>query len=675
MASALSDARKASDVSSNRLACMLYGSEERLKHLRNVWEFIESDEVFDKSQRPYLNHTQRYNHACRKIGRFAEIVVNLELTQLDDIYDAYLAIDENLPIDVHLSMFIPILKLHCSEEQRKRWYLDAMEFRMIGAYAQTELAHGSNIRGIETTATYDILADEFIIHSPTITSRKFWPGGLAYTATHAIVYANLLLLGVNYGPHPFMVQLRSLDDLSPRPGITLGDIGPKLGYNSMDNGYAMFHQVRIPRRDMLSGFAQVSGAGEYSKQAGAEKVAYGVMLDVRARIIANSAYVLARTLTITIRYSFVRKQGFSSSGKERAVMEYPTQRRRLMILLADTFALHFVGLSIREAYNDYGGKLMHLLPDLHASTAGLKALITFNVSQAMEECRKLCGGHGYLVSAGFAEILMSFLPFCTLEGTMEVLFQQTGKYLVKLMVEGKAASKNAEYLFDASREMLSILPEDCGVTARAALISKLLVAYKRRSLAGVAHARDAVVRRKAATGASDEDALVASGVELCTAAKWHSELLIADSFISGLQSLEKFQLEAAEVRALENLLLLHLCAGVHCDMGSFVVAGVLTVDSHEAIEQLMQELCDVVTVDSLNLIEAFCFSDTRLDSVLGRADGDVHTAIVEATSREPLNLGEAKEGMAHLKKMFQRPRRTGTKVTQGAPPGKLTAKL
>jgi acyl-CoA oxidase len=52
----------------------------------------------------------------------------------------------------------------------------------------------------------------------------------------------------------FIVQLRSLDDHMPLPGITIGDIGMKFGngaYNTMDNGVLTFHHVRIPRNQML----------------------------------------------------------------------------------------------------------------------------------------------------------------------------------------------------------------------------------------------------------------------------------------------------------------------------------------------------------------------------------------------------------------------------------------
>jgi acyl-CoA oxidase len=63
--------------------------------------------------------------------------------------------------------------------------------KILGCYAQTELGHGSNVAQLETTATLDMKTDEILIHSPTITSTKFWPGDLGRFSTHAIVFARL----------------------------------------------------------------------------------------------------------------------------------------------------------------------------------------------------------------------------------------------------------------------------------------------------------------------------------------------------------------------------------------------------------------------------------------------------------------------------------------------------
>ena len=70
---------------------------------------------------------------------------------------------------------------------------------MIGAYSQTEYGHGSNVSGLETTATFDKKNDEFIIHSPTLTSTKLWAGGTGLWANFATVYARLKIDGKNHG--------------------------------------------------------------------------------------------------------------------------------------------------------------------------------------------------------------------------------------------------------------------------------------------------------------------------------------------------------------------------------------------------------------------------------------------------------------------------------------------
>ena len=37
----------------------------------------------------------------------------------------------------------------------------------------------------------------------------------------------------------------------PLPGCEMGDIGPKFGYNSKDNGYLIFKNYRIPRKNLV----------------------------------------------------------------------------------------------------------------------------------------------------------------------------------------------------------------------------------------------------------------------------------------------------------------------------------------------------------------------------------------------------------------------------------------
>ena len=101
------------------------------------------------------------------------------------------------------------------------------------------------------------------MHSPTITASKYWPGDLGIVANYSAVYAKLMINGKSHGVHPFLVQLRDLNTHEPLKGRQMGDIGPKIGYNSKDNGYLILDQVRIPRSNMLDRYASVDRQGNF----------------------------------------------------------------------------------------------------------------------------------------------------------------------------------------------------------------------------------------------------------------------------------------------------------------------------------------------------------------------------------------------------------------------------
>lgn len=712
--------RVQSPVCSDDLAQHVWGSSERYARLTQVWKAVEEDPAFSKIGRGDKNHYERYTDACRKIKRYKEILDEVRLSRgkqqltLDDMYDIYLGIDENLPIDVHLSMFIPLMMYHSGPDQRRRWLDDALNLKIIGAYAQTELAHGSNVRGIETEAVYDALSQTFELHSPTLTSLKWWPGGLGHTATHAVVYANLIIGKRNYGMHAFMVQLRDLQTHHIMPGIECGDIGPKLGYNSMDNGYARFTHVTLQREDMLSGFAQVAPDGTYTKQAGSEKIAYGIMLDVRCRIVSNSAYVLARALTIAIRYSFVRVQGGvpprrGNKSNERAVIDYPSQRRILVPLLALAYGLHFTGVAMRELYTEYStavygtaeGKsssssvMVSLLPRLHMESAGLKALVTSLVADGMEACRKACGGHGFLSNAGFADLLTSYLPFCTLEGTREVLGQQTGRSLLKLRKLERNKQKQRESIKRSGggrwarqdidvRALLSLIAAGRNQQARlmspAQLVAFTKLLYRRvelcldraeRNITEYIRSNSSVSTGLRASFFSDSsragdplvaEATLAAGADLIVASEAFCEYLILRNFAEGISKLMVQTsglhapiLSGSTIRALQWLWQLLFLTKVVEHSGDYCACAVFPEgeDGKMAMDNAINAvdlLCDNLRPDLVNLVEAWKISDTRLDSTLGRSDGKYVDALYDAALMEPLNASPVSEGYSRYLK-------------------------
>ena len=144
------------------------------------------------------------------------------------------------------------------------WLPRALNFQIIGCYAQTELSHGSNVRGLRTTATYDRATQEFVLNTPVLGAMKWWNSNIGLCATHAAVYAQLIINGKEFGLHVFFVQVRD-ENHRPLPGIEMGDVGKKLGDNAIDTGYMRLQNVRIPREHLFSKRQHVEPDGSYVK--------------------------------------------------------------------------------------------------------------------------------------------------------------------------------------------------------------------------------------------------------------------------------------------------------------------------------------------------------------------------------------------------------------------------
>jgi len=232
------------------------------------------------------------------------------------------------PFGVMYVMLVKALQAQCTPEQYEEFGKRVELFEICGTYAQTELGHGTYLRGLETRADFDRKTDQFVLNTPNISSYKWWPGGckfchsdsigfqilkfyykfsVGHSSNHCLVMAQLYIDGDCKGPHMFFIQVRDEDTHEPLPGVHIGDIGKKMGFIGVNNGFLGLKNVRIPRTRMLMRHAQVKADGSYVSSP-TNVLTYFAMVRTRCVIAKNNAVMLASAATIATRYSAVRRQ-------------------------------------------------------------------------------------------------------------------------------------------------------------------------------------------------------------------------------------------------------------------------------------------------------------------------------------------------------------------------------
>jgi acyl-CoA oxidase len=355
--------RSQASFPSRELAALMAGGEAQLKLRERIADAVRADPVFSKKGKYFMERADLYRTTLEKYLALPRVAVAIDPN--DPITVGKIIrelIDEPGGLDLHLGMFIPTIQGQGDDEQKKHWLPMCIKLQIIGTYAQTELGHGTYIRGLETTATYDAEKEQFVIHSPTLTATKWWPGGMGKTSTHAVVMARLITHGIDRGPHAFVVQIRRNEDHQAMPGVVAGDIGPKMGYNAVDNGFLRFDHVRVPRRAMLMRHSKVDADGTFHPPPVA-KASYGTMVFVRSDIVMNAALYMKKAVTIAVRYNLVRRQsnpggekasgGSGQKGMELQVIDYQHSQRSLFPILARAFAFHCTSDFMRRMYFRY----------------------------------------------------------------------------------------------------------------------------------------------------------------------------------------------------------------------------------------------------------------------------------------------------------------------------------
>ncbi|XP_073888698.1 peroxisomal acyl-coenzyme A oxidase 2 isoform X7 [Macaca fascicularis] len=518
-----------------RLTNILDGGAQNTALRRKVESIIHSYPEFSRKDNYFMTQNERYKAAMRRAFHIRLIAQRLGwLEDGRELGYAYRALSGDVALNIH-RVFLKALRSLGSEEQIAKWDPLCKNIQIIATYAQTELGHGTYLQGLETEATYDAATQEFVIHSPTLTATKWWPGDR----------------------------------------IIVGDIGPKMDFDQMDNGFLRLNHVRVPRENMLSRFAQVLPDGTYIK-LGTAQSNYLPMVVVRVELLLGEVLpTLQKACVIATRYSVIRRQSqLRPSDPEAKVLDYQTQQQKLFPQLAISYAFHFLAVSLLEffqhAYTAILNRDFSLLPELHALSTGMKAMMSEFCTQGAEMCRRACGGHGYSKLSGLPSLVTKLSASCTYEGENTVLYLQVARFLVKSYLQTqmspgstpqRSLPPSVAYLATpdlarcpAQRAADFLCPE-LYTTAWAHVAARLI--------------KDSVHHLQTLTqsGADQHEAWNQTTVIHLQAAKAHCYYVTVKGFTEALEKLEN---ESAIQQVLKRLCDLHAIHGILTNSGDFL---------------------------------------------------------------------------------------------------------
>jgi acyl-CoA oxidase len=355
---------------------------------------------------------------------------------------------------------------HLGTERNHDDFLDdALSIRVPGAFAMTETGHGSDVAAIGTTATYDPDTQEFEIHTPFRAAWKDYLGNAAQHGTAAVVFARLITDGVDHGVHAFYVPIRDAATGEFLPGVGGEDDGLKGGLNGVDNGRLWFDHVRVPRTNLLARYGDVAEDGTYSSPIESPGRRFFTMLGtlVQGRVSLDGAAVHAARLglTIAVTYGNERRQFVGAGADEVVLLDYAEHQRRLLPLLAETYAAGFAHEDLLAAYDDvFSGRndTPETREDLETLAAALKPASTWLALDTLQTCREACGGAGFLAENRLVGLRADLDVYVTFEGDNTVLLQLVGKRLLADYAKGlrhldavKVTRLVAERAADAAR--------------------------------------------------------------------------------------------------------------------------------------------------------------------------------------------------------------------------------
>jgi len=389
-----------------------------------------------------------------------------------------------------------------------------------------------------------------------------------------------------------------------------------MGLNGVDNGLISFDQVIVPLENMLDRFAKVNEQGEFETPIASDNKRFFTMLGtlVGGRIgIPRSAIAASKSgLAIAIRYGDQRRQFGPEGGEEVPILNYRMHQRRLMPLLAKTYAGHFAMQYMTKRFMNRKESEMQ---ELEALAAGLKSYITWNTTATLQECREACGGKGYLSENRIDALKNDTDIYTTFEGDNTVLMQLVAKsrlsayrdqfenmnfFTIVTYVASKTKTSLTEKnpLIVRNTDESHLTDPDFQLNAFDYRASDLVDSAARR------------MRRLIGDGMDPFDAFNVCQHHFVNVGKAFIEKVVLEQFIHAVKT-SKGQSYEKVLKKLCDLYALHT---IEENKGWYLEQGYLEGVKTKAIRKLINQLCWEIRKDAVPLVNAFDIPEACLSA-------------------------------------------------------------
>jgi acyl-CoA oxidase len=520
-----------------------------------------------------------------------------------------------IKLGVQFGLFAGSIQRLGTEYHHRKYLPDAASGTLMGCFAMTEIGHGSNVQGLETTAVYHRESDCFVLHSQSYSAGKNYIGNAAEDGRLAVVFAQLEMHGQKHGVHAFLVPIRD-ENGHPLPGVSMEDNGLKMGLNGVDNGRIWFNHVKVPRVELLNRFADVTPDGHYRSDIQSRSARFftmiGTLVSGRISIAATANSAAKSALTIAIRYAARRRQfGSPQSPQETLLLDYPAHQRRLCPLIAKAFALDF---ALKHLVEMNETSPLDNSRSLETLAAGLKAIITWNATQTIQTCREACGGEGYLAVNRISALRADTDIYTTFEGDNTVLMQLVAKNLLSEWKDKLKEMRPAQMAgFFIDQRLAAIAKRNPGFTLNLTQshlrdIDFQMVMHRFRESAALLSAAQEFRRLTSKKRLDPYGAFAHMQRELIDLAHAHIERVILERFARVIATVQAPPLKPV----LKRLCDLFALSQIEFNKGWYLEHGALTGLKSRAVSRQVDKLCLEIRQEAVQLVDSFGIPDACL---------------------------------------------------------------